>query len=194
MTEKFFPYKSIRDLVWSCHRIGQGQPRVIIWIKLVVLEHPMLHTKFQDQDHQPFGSGEEDFLRFLPYMGGHLGHVTRTFEQILIPPSHGDSIWNLASVGPVVSEEKMFKECGRQTSPIPPSHGDFIWNLASVGPVVSEEKMFEECGRQTNDGRTDIQQRPTYPISSPISLRLMWANNKNLAAKNWKHWQKWEKN
>ena len=27
----------------------------------------MMHTKIQD--HQPFGSGEEDFLRFLPYMG-----------------------------------------------------------------------------------------------------------------------------
>ena len=25
-----------------------------------------------------------------------------------------DSIWNLASICPVVSEEKMFKECGRQ--------------------------------------------------------------------------------
>ena len=27
----------------------------------------MLYTKFQG--HRPFGSGEEDFLRFLPYMG-----------------------------------------------------------------------------------------------------------------------------
>ena len=27
----------------------------------------MLHTKFQG--HQPFGSGEDDFVRFLPYMG-----------------------------------------------------------------------------------------------------------------------------
>ena len=27
----------------------------------------MLHTKFQD--HWSIGSGEEDFLRFLPYMG-----------------------------------------------------------------------------------------------------------------------------
>ena len=31
------------------------------------------------------------------------------FEQIFVPPSHGDSIWNLASIGPVVSEKKMFK-------------------------------------------------------------------------------------
>ena len=36
-------------------------------------------------------------------------------EQTFIPPSHEDSKWNLASIGPVVSEEKMFKECGRQT-------------------------------------------------------------------------------
>ena len=35
------------------------------------------------------------------------------FEQPFVPPSHGDSVWNLASIGPVVSEEKMFKECGR---------------------------------------------------------------------------------
>ena len=27
----------------------------------------MLHDKFQD--HRTSGSGEEDFLRFLPYMG-----------------------------------------------------------------------------------------------------------------------------
>ena len=36
----------------------------------------MLHAKFQD--HRTSGSGEEDFQRFLPYMGvgGHLGQVT----------------------------------------------------------------------------------------------------------------------
>ena len=27
----------------------------------------MLHTKFQG--HRPLGSGQEEFLRFLPYMG-----------------------------------------------------------------------------------------------------------------------------
>ena len=39
----------------------------------------MLHTKFRG--NRLAGSGEEDFLRFLPYMGmdgGHLGHVTWT--------------------------------------------------------------------------------------------------------------------
>ena len=62
----FFPYKSIRDQIWPCRKIGQGQPRVIIWANLVVLKHPMMHTKIQGQ--WPFGSGEEDFFRFLPYM------------------------------------------------------------------------------------------------------------------------------
>ena len=47
--------------------MGQGQPGVIIWTTLVELPYTMLHTKFQG--HQSGGSGEEDFLRFLPYMG-----------------------------------------------------------------------------------------------------------------------------
>ena len=36
------------------------------------------------------------------------------FEQTFVPPSHRSSIWNLTLTGPVVSEEKMFKECGRR--------------------------------------------------------------------------------
>ena len=41
----FFPCKSIRDQIWPCRKIGQGQPRVIIWANLVVLKHPIMHTK-----------------------------------------------------------------------------------------------------------------------------------------------------
>ena len=37
------------------------------------------------------------------------------FEQIFVPLSYGDSIWNLTSIGQVVYEEKMFKECVRRT-------------------------------------------------------------------------------
>ena len=89
--------------------MGQGQPRVIIWTKLVVLEHPMLHTKIQG--HRPLGSGEEDFKRFLPYMGMAAIFVMwpGPFEQTFVPPSQGGSTWNLTSIGPVVSEEKMFE-------------------------------------------------------------------------------------
>ena len=74
----------------------------------------MQHTKFQG--HQPFGSGEEDFLRFLPYMGmaAILVMWPGSFEQTFIPPSHRGSIWNLTLIGQAVSEEKMFKERGRR--------------------------------------------------------------------------------
>ena len=63
---QYFPIKRTGDQILPCRKIGQGQPRVIIYINFVELESPMLHTKFQD--HRTSGSGE-DFLRFLPYMG-----------------------------------------------------------------------------------------------------------------------------
>ena len=44
------------------------------------------------------------------------------FEQTFVPPSHGDSLWNLTLIGQAVSEEKMFKECGRQTKEAYPSY------------------------------------------------------------------------
>ena len=45
----------------------------------------MLHTKFRG--NRPSGSGEEDFLRFLPYgHSGHLGHVTWTIYTNFRPP------------------------------------------------------------------------------------------------------------
>ena len=40
---------------------------VIIYTNFIELTPQMLHTMFQG--NQPSGSGEEDFLRFLPYMG-----------------------------------------------------------------------------------------------------------------------------
>ena len=41
------------------NKIGQSQPRVIIYINFVELESPMQHAKFQD--NRTSGSGEEDF-------------------------------------------------------------------------------------------------------------------------------------
>ena len=79
----FFPYKSIRDQIWPCRKIGQDQPRVIIWANLVVLKHPMMHTKIQG--HWPFGSGEEDFFTIYGH-GGHLGHVTSTIWASFCSP------------------------------------------------------------------------------------------------------------
>ena len=44
MLYKLSPCKSIRKL-WPGHKHGQGQPSVIIWINLVVLEYPILIKK-----------------------------------------------------------------------------------------------------------------------------------------------------
>ena len=37
----------------------------------------------------------------------------RCGEQTFSPPAHEVSIWTLALIGPVVSVEKSFEECGR---------------------------------------------------------------------------------
>ena len=97
--------------------MGQGQPRVIIWTTLVVLPYMMLYTKFQG--HWSIGSGEEDFLRFLPYMGmaAILVMWPGRFEQLFVPPAPGGYIWNLVTIGPVVLEEKSFEIVdGRRTT------------------------------------------------------------------------------
>ena len=96
----------------------------------------MLHTKFQG--HWSTGSGEEDFLRFLPYMGmaAILVMWPRPFEQFFFPKGPGGCIWNLVAIDPVVSEEKSFEIVdGRRTD-----------------------------GR-TTDGRRTME--PAYTISSP---------------------------
>ena len=59
-----------------CHKIGQGHPKVMIYINFVELLSLMLHAKFQNQ--RPSDSGEEDFFSPIYRHGGHLGHVTLT--------------------------------------------------------------------------------------------------------------------
>ena len=79
----------------------------LIWTHLVGPTSQMLHTKFQG--HQPSGSGE-DFKGFLPYMGmsAILVMWTKQFAQILANLLKGVFIWNLSSIGPMVSEKTMF--------------------------------------------------------------------------------------
>ena len=76
----FFPYKSIRDQIWPCRKIGHGQPRVIIWANLVVLKHPMMHTKIQG--HWPFGSGEDFFRLWRPSWSCDQNHLSKLFSPI----------------------------------------------------------------------------------------------------------------
>ena len=40
-----------------CRKIGQGQPRVAIYLNFVELDSPMYHAKIQD--HRPCCSGED---------------------------------------------------------------------------------------------------------------------------------------
>ena len=58
----FFPFKSPRDHI--CRKIGQGQPKVIIWTSLVVFSHLIL---FQISCSQPSGTGEKDLISLIPY-------------------------------------------------------------------------------------------------------------------------------
>ena len=88
--------------------MGQGQPSVIIWIILVVLPYMMLHIKFQG--HWSIGSGEEDFLRFLPYMGmaAMLVMWPNSFVKIFIPILPQAFIWSLVVNDPTVFEKNKF--------------------------------------------------------------------------------------
>ena len=88
--------------------MGQGQPRVIIWTSLVVLLYTMLHTKFQG--HWSIGSGEEDFLRLLPYMGmaAMLVKWPNSFVKIFITILPQAFIWSLVLNDPIVFEKNKF--------------------------------------------------------------------------------------
>ena len=105
----FFPYKSISDQNWPCHKTGQGQPRGISWTKLVVLEYYMLHTKFSRSS--AFQFQRRRFLKVFTIYGhgGHLGHVTLTIWTCFRSPFQEGFTWNLASNGLVVIQEKKFK-------------------------------------------------------------------------------------
>ena len=104
--------------------------------------------------------------------------------------SHRCYIPSFVEIGPPVPEKKIFEgflpymgvaailvmwpRCHEQTF-VPPTHRGSTQNLALIGQAVSEEKMFEivDADGRTYDGRTPEQ---GYTKSSPMSLRLRWAN------------------
>ena len=75
----------------------------------------MLHDKFRR--NRPAGSGEEDFLVFLPYMGvaAILVMCSRSREQTFVSPTHGCSTQNLSFIFQAVSEKKMFENVNGRT-------------------------------------------------------------------------------
>ena len=70
VTEKYtfsvFPLHKSKGPNLIYHKIGQGQPRDFIYTIFKELTPKMLHTKIQG--NRLSGSGEEDFLKVLPYM------------------------------------------------------------------------------------------------------------------------------
>ena len=147
--------------------MGQGQPRVIIWTTLVELLYTMLHTKFQG--HWSIDSGVEDFLRFLPYMGMATILVVwpGRFEQLFVPPTPGGYIWNLVTIGLVVSEEKSFEIIDgrrRRTKP--------AYYISSPGAFGSGELKINTA-KSTERIVSEIDQGPVVQsiVSFTSSLR-----------------------
>ena len=90
-----FPIQYPKGANLNLTKMDQGQHRVTIWRNLVVINQLTLHIKFQA--NQPSGSGEDDVLRLLPYMGivAILAMRPGPSEQIFNLPLPGRCIWNL---------------------------------------------------------------------------------------------------
>ena len=76
----FPPYKSLRDQIWPCCKIGQGQPRVIIWTNYDGPRVP--NATYQATRSLALWFWRRRFLKgFTIYgRGGHLGQVTQTLQ------------------------------------------------------------------------------------------------------------------
>ena len=109
-----FPIRKHKRPMWHCRNISQGQLRVIIWTKLVGTRAP--DVAYQLSRSSAFWFRRERLFNVLSYMGiaAILVMWPGPFDQTFVPPSHGGSIWNLTLIGKAVSEDKMFKECGRR--------------------------------------------------------------------------------
>ena len=62
--------------------------------KMLVLEYPVLHTKFQG--HKSVGPGEDEFklLFTINWMTAMLVMWSTVSEQTFVPPTTGGTIWN----------------------------------------------------------------------------------------------------
>ena len=66
------------------------------------------------QGSQLSNSGDQDFLRFLPYLGmaATLVMLLRPFKQTFVPPLSGGCIQNQIENSPAVSEKKLLEIVG----------------------------------------------------------------------------------
>ena len=59
VTWRYFMVFIMGNLCWHCLKLGQGHPKVMIYINFVELLSMMLHAKLQN--HRPSGSEKEYF-------------------------------------------------------------------------------------------------------------------------------------
>ena len=112
-----FPYKSTRNQNWPLRKKVKGQPGVIIWTNLVVLECPWCCIpSFSDLGHLVLK--KKSFKGFYPFYHIWAWRPSWSCDQdclnkLSFPHPIRRSIWNLTLIGLAVSEE-MFKERGRR--------------------------------------------------------------------------------
>ena len=127
----------MENLCWPCHKIGQGHPKVMIYINFVELFSLMLHAK-------AFWFWRRRFLKFLFAIyshGGNLGHVTLIMHINFHSPFL--RILNkMFGFGETVSEKKIFEKYGNIYMYIAPGWGQTcpwgpffrIINIQSICP------------------------------------------------------------
>ena len=73
------------------------------------------------------------------------------FEQSFVPPSRGDSIWNLASISPDVSEEKMFENVDNIHTHIHTTTEAYLYYKLTNEPKGSGELIILETKEPQHD-------------------------------------------
>ena len=96
----------LRDQIWPCHKIGQGQPRVIIYINFVVMASRCYIPCFKAIS---LLEKKKWFFKVFTIYGhdSHLGQLTWTIWIIL--PIHNGFIWNIILFSLVDSKKRDFK-------------------------------------------------------------------------------------
>ena len=104
MLYKLSPTQKHSKQIWPCHENGQGQPRVII------IYENIWSTRVPDAVYQVSRTSASWFRRrrFLKLFTiyGQWSCDLEHLNKFSFPTSHGGSIWNLASIGLAVSEQK----------------------------------------------------------------------------------------
>ena len=108
----FFLQKGLCYQIWPCCKIGQGQPRFIIWTNYDGLESPMLHTKFRANRSTRFQRFFKCFYHiwaWQPSWSCDSDAANKLSFPLSKEAPHKIWLWS----APAVSEKKMFKHCGR---------------------------------------------------------------------------------